>query len=86
MEWSAVKSQHDNAPSIAKLLALTTGSTALIAMGVLTVAVSEHTPDPQPQNMNSESSLGETSTKSTAPSALETSFATPAITSTESDG
>lgn len=80
-----MKSQRERKPAPAKLMAAVLGGTAVVAMGALTLAVSETTAGPG-MLTSSESTLGETSTETTAPSTLATSFATPAITSAEDAG
>ncbi|CAN5869617.1 hypothetical protein BH09ACT7_BH09ACT7_36720 [soil metagenome] len=77
-----MKSQHESMPGPVKLMAAVMGTSAVVAMGAVTVAVS----DGSAMLMSSETSLGETTTETTAPSTLETPFATPPITSTEEAG
>jgi hypothetical protein len=73
-------------PGAVKTVALAMGTTAVIAMGALTVAVSEPTVAPDMLSTSSEATLGETTTETTAPTAMPTPFATPPITSTEEAG
>ena len=75
-----MNSQDDNTPTGVRLMAAMMGAGALLAMGALTaagVSANESSPDP---------TFGETSTQTTAPSTLETPFATPPITSTAAEG
>ena len=84
MEWSEVKAKQF------KVLSATAGATALLAMGALTVTLSEvsvaQTPEPAPPGpvTTSEVTSGQTITESVAPVAPEVPAAVPAITTTPS--
>jgi hypothetical protein len=77
MEWSEVKSSQ------LKLVAASFGGTALVAMGALTVVFSGA---PGSISEGPEITLGETTTSTTAPSAPETSIATPMVTASTPEG
>lgn len=75
-----MNSADDKMPAGVRLTAAMMGVGAVLAMGALTVAgVSTNQSSP-------DTSFGETSTQTTAPSTLETPFATPPITSTAAEG
>lgn len=75
----------DRLPTGVKLLGATMGVGALLAFGAVTVAATG-AGDTGVFNSSPEASLGETTTETTAPTKLETPFATPPITSTEEEG
>jgi hypothetical protein len=77
MEWSEVNSSQ------LKLVAAGIGAGALVSMGALTVVFSDA---PGSINKASEITLGETTTSTTAPSAPETSIATPMVTASTPQG
>jgi hypothetical protein len=85
MEWSDVESKLGNLPGNLKLLAAALGTGAVVAMGALTVIVTSGS-DGTVMSDPTTRSTGETVTSSTAPSTLDTPFATPPITSTEDSG
>jgi hypothetical protein len=71
MEWSEVKSSQ------LKLVAAGIGAGALVAMGTLTVVLSDA---PGTVGEGPEVTLGETTTSTTAPAELATSVASPTLT------
>ncbi len=77
MEWSEVN------PSQLKLVAAGIGAGALVALGALTVVVSD-----APGNISQgpEITLGGTTTSTTAPTTVPTSVATPPVTATTPSG
>jgi hypothetical protein len=77
MEWSEVKSSQ------LKLVAAGIGAGALVAMGTLTVVLSEA---PGTVGEGPEVTLGETTTSTTAPAELATSIASPTLTAHLPDG
>lgn len=77
MECSAVKSSQ------LKLVAAGVGTSALVAMGALTVIVSDA---PGSVGQGPEVTLGETTTSTTAPAELATSIASPTLTAHTPDG
>jgi hypothetical protein len=77
MEWSDVKSSQ------LKVVAAGIGAGALVAMGALTVVFSD---PPGALSDGLELTLGETTTSTTAPSAPETSIATPVVTASTPEG
>jgi hypothetical protein len=77
MEWSKVKSSQ------LKVVAAGIGAGALVAMGALTVVFSG---PPGALSDGPEITLGETTTSTTAPSAPETSIATPVVTASTPEG
>jgi hypothetical protein len=66
-----------------KLVAAGVGAGALVAMGALTVVFSDA---PGTLGEGPEITLGETTTSTTAPSAPETSVATPEVTASTPEG
>ena len=66
-----------------KLAAAGIGAGALVAMGALTVVLSDA---PGSIGEGPEITLGETSTSTTAPTTVETSVATPPVTATTPEG
>ncbi len=77
MEWSEVKSSQ------LKLVAAGFGAGALVAMGTLTVVLSDA---PGTVSEGPEVTLGETTTDSAAPTELATTFVTPPVTAERPDG
>jgi hypothetical protein len=77
MEWSEVKSSQ------LKLVAAGFGAGALVAMGTLTVVLSDA---PGTVGEGPEVTLGETTTSSVAPTELATTFVTPPVTAERPDG
>jgi hypothetical protein len=77
MEWSEVKSSR------LKLVAASIGGSALVAVGALTVILSNA---PGTLGEGPEITLGETTTTTTPPTAPETSVATPPVTATTPEG
>jgi hypothetical protein len=77
MEWSEVKSSQ------LKLVAAGFGAGALVAMGTLTVVLSDA---PGTVGEGPEVTLGETTTDSAAPTELATTFVTPPVTAERPDG
>ena len=77
MEWSEVKSSQ------LKLVAAGLGAGALVAMGTLTVVLSDA---PGTVGEGPEVTLGETTTSSVAPTELATTFVTPPVTAERPDG
>ena len=77
MEWSKVKSSQ------LKLVAAGIGAGALVAMGTLTVVLSDA---PGTVGEGPEVTLGETTTSSVAPTQLATTFVTPPVTAERPDG
>ncbi len=71
-----MKSRDDSTKSGVKMLAAVMGAGGVLAMGALTVAVGGSATAESP-----DTSFGETTTMTTAPTELETPFATPPITS-----
>jgi hypothetical protein len=77
MEWSEVKSSQ------LKVVAAGIGAGALVAMGALTVVLSD---PPGALGEGPEITLGETTTSTTAPAELATSIASPTLTAHLPDG
>jgi hypothetical protein len=77
MEWSKVK------PSQLKLMAAGIGAGAIVAMGALTVVISDA---PGSIGEGPEVTLGETTTSTTAPSKPATPVASPTLTAHVPDG
>jgi hypothetical protein len=77
MEWSEVNSSQ------LKLVAAGFGAGALVAMGTLTVVLSDA---PGTVGEGPEVTLGETTTSSVAPTELATTFVTPPVTAERPDG
>jgi hypothetical protein len=77
MEWSEVKASQ------LKVVAAGIGAGALVAMGALTVVLSD---PPGALGEGPEITLGETTTSTTAPAELATSIASPTLTAHLPDG
>ena len=77
MEWSEVKSSQ------LKLAAAGIGGGALVAMGALTVVLSDA---PGSMSDGPEITLGSTTTSTVAPMSVETSIASPTLTAHTPDG
>ncbi len=80
MEWSEVKSNQ------LKKLSAAIGTSAVVAMGALAVAVSGHGAPTETVISDPEMTLGETATSTTAPAEIETPVAVPPVTAEQPDG